>query len=101
MTQTTPENTENTSAAPPPTRVRRIVWAVVCAWIVFGGFLAYAYLAPTTYRAVTEVRLQIPPGLENSLHPIADRRHRLTKTVVGADAQKQVGKALEVTTPQQ
>lgn len=84
-----------------PTRVRRIVWSVVCACAVFAGFVAYAFLAPTIYQTAAEVRLEIPAGLENALHPIADRRHRLTKAVLGPDALKQLSHELALTKPDQ
>jgi len=95
----TKSTAETKSPRVPTTRVRRIVWSVVCACAVFCGFVAYAFLAATTYQATTEVSLQIPTGLENSLHPIADRRHRLTKAILGPDSLKQLGQELGVTKP--
>lgn len=96
MTQSTLETKRH---ALPPTRARRIVWSVVCACVVFGGFLAYAFLAATIYQTSAEVRLEIPAGLENSLHPIADRKARLTKAVLGPDALKQLSQELQLTKP--
>ncbi|HEU5076701.1 MAG TPA: hypothetical protein VFU02_21070 [Polyangiaceae bacterium] len=93
--------TETKSPAHPPTRVRRIAWSVVCACTVFAGFVAYAFLAPTTYQTTATVHLEVPAGLENSLHPIADRRHRLTKAVLGPDSLKQLSQELKLTTPDQ
>jgi len=93
--------TETKRPAMLPTRVRRIVWSVVCACAVFAGFVAYAFLAPTIYQTAAEVRLDVPAGLENALHPIADRRHRLTKAVLGPDALKQLSHELALTKPDQ
>src|SRR5690606_6341493 len=59
------------------------------------------FLAPTIYQTAAEVRLEIPAGLENALHPIADRRHRLTKAVLGPDALKQLSHELALTKPDQ
>ncbi|HEY6728119.1 MAG TPA: hypothetical protein VI197_29120, partial [Polyangiaceae bacterium] len=97
----TKSTTDTKSPGLPPIRVRRIVWSVVCACAVFVGFVAYAFLAPTIYQTTAEVRLEIPADLENSLHPIADRRHRLTKAVLGPDALKQLSKELALTKPDQ
>ena len=65
-------------AAAPPRRAPSSAPAVVVALVVFVGFVAYAFLAPTTYRTTAEVVLKPtgsgPLALPNSPDPVTQLR---------------------------
>lgn len=101
------------SASPQPTQLdekelrREGVTRVQFAWIsvitgvvTFGGFAAYAFLAPTTYVTSATIRLNVDASQQATLPPPREAAERLRSAILNARGMRKVADELGVTTPQ-